>query len=160
MKEKFTNINLSEPKRRYYSNECGLDNCPECGSILIEEKCTVVLCVKSESYQAEFLTNSTGSHFCDNCPVVVFDIETVQQTAQLAIRSGKNIRYIIAGIVDLDSIPKEKKHLEIGCDDNPVPLVHFLPDLNLKTIISDKKPGRNDPCSCGSGFKYKKCCGK
>jgi SEC-C motif-containing protein len=22
------------------------------------------------------------------------------------------------------------------------------------------KPGRNDPCSCGSGIKYKKCCGK
>jgi preprotein translocase subunit SecA len=24
----------------------------------------------------------------------------------------------------------------------------------------DKKLGRNDPCSCGSGKKYKKCCGK
>ena len=22
-----------------------------------------------------------------------------------------------------------------------------------------EKPGRNDPCSCGSGKKYKKCCG-
>ena len=21
-------------------------------------------------------------------------------------------------------------------------------------------PGRNDPCSCGSGVKYKKCCGR
>jgi len=26
--------------------------------------------------------------------------------------------------------------------------------------ISEKKPGRNDPCSCGSSKKYKKCCGK
>jgi len=25
---------------------------------------------------------------------------------------------------------------------------------------SDKKPGRNDPCPCGSGKKYKQCCGK
>jgi hypothetical protein len=25
---------------------------------------------------------------------------------------------------------------------------------------SKKKPGRNDPCPCGSGQKYKKCCGK
>jgi preprotein translocase subunit SecA len=24
----------------------------------------------------------------------------------------------------------------------------------------DKKPGRNDPCPCGSGKKYKKCCGR
>jgi preprotein translocase subunit SecA len=26
-------------------------------------------------------------------------------------------------------------------------------------VIASKKPGRNDPCSCGSGKKYKKCCG-
>ena len=29
-----------------------------------------------------------------------------------------------------------------------------------KTIVAEKKVGRNDPCSCGSGKKYKKCCGK
>lgn len=28
------------------------------------------------------------------------------------------------------------------------------------TIRKDKKVGRNDPCPCGSGQKYKKCCGK
>ena len=28
------------------------------------------------------------------------------------------------------------------------------------TIVKDKKIGRNDPCPCGSGKKYKKCCGK
>ena len=27
-------------------------------------------------------------------------------------------------------------------------------------IRKDKKPGRNDPCPCGSGLKYKKCCGR
>jgi preprotein translocase subunit SecA len=27
-------------------------------------------------------------------------------------------------------------------------------------VKKDKKPGRNDPCSCGSGKKYKKCCGQ
>ncbi|MBC8524580.1 MAG: preprotein translocase subunit SecA [Chlorobium phaeobacteroides] len=27
-------------------------------------------------------------------------------------------------------------------------------------VIADKTPGRNDPCSCGSGKKYKNCCGK
>ncbi|MBQ7793034.1 MAG: SEC-C domain-containing protein [Clostridia bacterium] len=25
---------------------------------------------------------------------------------------------------------------------------------------ADNKPGRNDPCPCGSGKKYKQCCGK
>jgi hypothetical protein len=27
------------------------------------------------------------------------------------------------------------------------------------TVVKDKTPGRNDPCPCGSGKKYKKCCG-
>jgi SWIM/SEC-C metal-binding protein len=30
----------------------------------------------------------------------------------------------------------------------------------VKTKIADKKVGRNEPCPCGSGKKYKKCCGK
>jgi len=30
---------------------------------------------------------------------------------------------------------------------------------NSKTIVKDKKIGRNEPCTCGSGKKYKKCCG-
>lgn len=29
-----------------------------------------------------------------------------------------------------------------------------------KTIVNENKVGRNDPCPCGSGKKYKKCCGK
>jgi len=28
-----------------------------------------------------------------------------------------------------------------------------------QTVVKDKKVGRNDPCICGSGKKYKKCCG-
>jgi hypothetical protein len=29
-----------------------------------------------------------------------------------------------------------------------------------RTVVKDPKIGRNDPCPCGSGKKYKKCCGK
>ena len=29
----------------------------------------------------------------------------------------------------------------------------------IKTKIAEKKVGRNEPCPCGSGKKYKKCCG-
>jgi len=31
---------------------------------------------------------------------------------------------------------------------------------NSRTIKNEDKIGRNDPCPCGSGKKYKKCCGK
>ncbi|MCH5298569.1 MAG: preprotein translocase subunit SecA [Ruminococcus sp.] len=33
-------------------------------------------------------------------------------------------------------------------------------DTANKTIRKGKKVGRNDPCPCGSGKKYKKCCGR
>ncbi len=34
------------------------------------------------------------------------------------------------------------------------------PSPNVSPAKSTKKPGRNDPCPCGSGKKYKKCCMK
>lgn len=40
------------------------------------------------------------------------------------------------------------KPVEVAGDDKPKPK------------RTDKKPGRNDPCPCGSGLKYKNCCGR
>ena len=31
--------------------------------------------------------------------------------------------------------------------------------LDGEHIVTPFKPGRNDPCPCGSGRKFKKCCG-
>ena len=36
----------------------------------------------------------------------------------------------------------------------------YLEQKKSGTVIVGKKVGRNDPCPCGSGKKYKKCCGK
>ncbi|MDD4583129.1 MAG: SEC-C metal-binding domain-containing protein [Eubacteriales bacterium] len=47
-----------------------------------------------------------------------------------------------------DAILTEEKRLEI-----------FKNFKRSKTVIKEKTPGRNDPCPCGSGKKYKKCCG-
>ena len=161
MTNKLNNIDLSKPRRRYYGDKYNLTICPECGSNLIEEHCTILLCVKSDSDEGEFMTNLSGSYFCKICPVVVFDTDKVEQAARFGIKGDRNLRYITGGIIDLDSIPDDKKHLEIGCDDRI--LCHWFilcQDLNNQTVIAEKKPGRNDPCSCGSGKKYKKCCGK
>ena len=32
--------------------------------------------------------------------------------------------------------------------------------INIVPQINDTKVGRNDMCPCGSGKKYKKCCGR
>jgi uncharacterized protein YecA (UPF0149 family) len=40
-------------------------------------------------------------------------------------------------------------------------LVHFRqPTLAESTPASGGNVGRNDPCPCGSGRKYKRCCGR
>jgi len=42
--------------------------------------------------------------------------------------------------------------------------ISSAPKIGLPTVVrsdsGDAKVGRNDPCPCGSGKKYKKCCGK
>lgn len=152
-------LDLSIPRRKYYSEDCGLTLCPECGLRLIKYACTVLIAAKSDNNEGEFMSNLTGSHFCKSCPVVVFDSDKIEQAVRLCIKRGKNLRYLIGGIVNFNAIPEGKRHLDIGIEGNPVPLVHFLPDLNKTTFVSKQKIGRNEPCLCGSGMKYKKCCG-
>lgn len=36
----------------------------------------------------------------------------------------------------------------------------YLEQKKSGTIVKGKKIGRNDPCPCGSGKKYKQCCGR
>lgn len=47
-----------------------------------------------------------------------------------------------------DDVLTEEKRMEIVKDFK-----------RSKTVHKEKEPGRNDPCPCGSGKKYKKCCG-
>jgi len=51
-----------------------------------------------------------------------------------------------------EQVPRPKKR--------PLNLSHGDEGAGPVTIRrSEKKVGRNDPCPCGSGKKYKKCCG-
>ena len=51
---------------------------------------------------------------------------------------------------------ERKRRKESVVSDNDAP----VPDAPIKQARSGSAPGRNDPCPCGSGKKYKKCCGK
>ncbi len=53
------------------------------------------------------------------------------------------------GIPQWDGVLSEERRKEIAKEYKRSKIVHV-----------EKKPGRNDPCPCGSGKKYKKCCGK
>ena len=53
------------------------------------------------------------------------------------------------GLPEWDSILSEERRKELYKEQKASGTVHV-----------EKKPGRNDPCPCGSGKKYKFCCGK
>lgn len=68
-------------------------------------------------------------------PIVhVGSVEEAQQHISESARAGKHV------IMDLSDVDLSK-------------LGEFLQPVDQKT-----KLGRNDPCPCGSGVKYKKCC--
>jgi hypothetical protein len=57
-----------------------------------------------------------------------------------------------------DSGPTEPPKTQVPVSPPPLPVpAEYVP---AKPLIREPKVGRNDPCPCGSGKKYKKCCGK
>jgi preprotein translocase subunit SecA len=83
-------------------------------------------------------------------PVQAYQIEGYDMFQEL-IRNIKEdtVRFIYN--VNLSSLPKREKVAE--------PVVTNQEGGMRKPIVKEEKIGRNDPCPCGSGKKYKKCCG-
>lgn len=75
--------------------------------------------------------------------------------------------------IEMDPIPLEIEDPELGelleevviHNSKTAKKDHIVVDFEServyhRTIKKEKKVGRNDPCLCGSGKKFKKCCGK
>ena len=86
------------------------------------------------------------------------DLESITETSEICLDIDlEKLFYnmLVAGADYLYSLPQwetiltEEKRLELVKEYK-----------RSKTVVKEKEPGRNDPCPCGSGKKYKKCCGK
>ncbi len=91
----------------------------------------------------------------------------------------EEIRSILPMILALNDIDTGRSDLdEAARDDLDAIAPDLIPDMVLKlnrwtkkqasketsktaasTSYQSRKPGRNSPCPCGSGNKFKKCCG-
>lgn len=65
------------------------------------------------------------------------------------------VRYIYR--VNVITQPKVEDHLESASTNNPTPEGE---GRRQTAVAKGEEIGRNDPCPCGSGKKYKNCCGK
>lgn len=106
---------------------------------------------------------SGEGRFCTGCPIVVLDADHFHEMARLGLPEERE--FTIAGFVDLDAVPEDKKRVPLGEDDNPIPFVEFESfewrnrgGSPAGQARSRKGPALNAKCPFGSGRKYKRCC--
>jgi len=95
-------------------------------------------------------------------PDELFDMQPPEEHMPKALSFGPNIRKAIAdGSMDATELRRSILSLELPSEELRMSL---LKDLSVAESVRPKEPkkkvGRNDPCPCGSGKKYKKCCGR
>lgn len=82
---------------------------------------------------------------------------TKKQPLNLVVTSSKRQQEVAALVADANL------YANIRIDESEQG-VEAIEELNIllnkpKTVKLEKQPARNEPCVCGSGKKYKKCCG-
>jgi hypothetical protein len=78
-------------------------------------------------------------------------------TAKIMELYNNTRQWVLKGHTPNELFQEERKYLK------PLPSEPFTmvqPDSKVIDLSTRTKVGRNDPCPCGSGKKYKKCCGK
>lgn len=81
--------------------------------------------------------------------------EFVQMLTAMITELYNNTRqWVLKGHTPDELFREERKLLM------PLPPISFIEAQRKKEEGTRKKIGRNDPCPCGSGKKYKKCCGR
>ena len=90
-------------------------------------------------------------------PLTEFKQESYKLFEDLIRRIKKeSIKFIHR--LDVNSIINPQNSEEV--DEQPAATQEETTPPKKEPIIGNKKPKRNDPCPCGSGKKYKHCCGK
>ena len=86
--------------------------------------------------------------------------ETVRILFNLELISEEAVKDLQARAI-ADQKKMQEKMVESQEIKNPKIKVESQQGKSTQTIVREsKKIGRNEPCHCGSGKKYKQCCGK
>ncbi|MDR1798005.1 MAG: SEC-C domain-containing protein [Clostridiales Family XIII bacterium] len=93
----------------------------------------------------------------DSLKTPIEDLEQVTEETELSLEADPEKLYWnmhaadadhLYGLPEWDAVLPEDRRAELAADYR-----------RSRTVHKEKLPGRNDPCPCGSGKKYKKCCG-
>ena len=116
-------------------------------------ECTPEVCNIINEYLYEI------NEICDGDDELVYNINTITRLGGM----NKNNMAEIKDEFGLSKSTSNKIYETVNKYKNKLPLWPCNGYNNLnnsKTVKNEKKIGRNEPCPCGSGKKYKKCCGR
>jgi len=89
-------------------------------------------------------------------PLVEYKKEAFEIFADL---SGRVASEVVARLMKIQIAREEKIERKFAAKPARLKYGRGGEDSKPQTVVKDRKIGRNDPCICGSGKKYKKCCG-
>lgn len=119
---------------------------------------TVDRCWKDHLLQMDHLKEGIGLRgYAQQNPLIVYKKEGFEMFQEMISQIQKSIISVLFRVerITTNSLEryaqKEKKKLTYSSGKEPA--------RNEPVKRTDKKVGRNSPCPCGSGKKYKKCCG-
>ena len=85
-------------------------------------------------------------------PVVEYQFEGFNMFEEMIASIGEETSLKLLHIIPKEQV--ERKQVAV-----PLNATHSDGTIEKRPVRTNKKVGRNDPCPCGSGKKYKKCCG-
>ena len=99
-------------------------------------------------------------------PVVQYRIEGFEMFDQMVADIQLNVIKILMNARKREGAPARQESVKItgeGLEEETISLKGKAPSgekSHTPYVNTEPKVGRNDPCPCGSGKKYKNCCGK
>ena len=176
--------------RKMYNIPCNLKEAydTECKSIVKQFEKMILLHIIDESWKENLRELDELKHSVQNAsyeqkdPLLIFKLESVKLFDNMVNNMNNRIVSILmrSGIPEMQQAPQEApqemprqqkpQYTETKRDLNEEQLqdpnqaaaaAHDTRGQQPRTpLVKDKLPGRNDPCPCGSGKKFKNCHGR
>ena len=112
----------------------------------------------AEKYGQDVLTMVGFLDGIDDSLVEANPIETMEETTEVNLVFDKARLYKNMVAAKADWLYELPQWNNIFSEEELKAL--YKEQKESTTVRKEKKIGRNDPCPCGSGKKYKKCCGR
>ena len=109
----------------------------------------------------DFHNNLRMQGNCGHTPAEISAMYKPGDRVPTTVSFGQNVRRgLQEGTLDIHELRQQILTMNVPNEDLRFNLLKELSDIEAEAPSVQKKPGRNDPCPCGSGKKYKKCCGR